>query len=198
MSAYNAGEEEVKSLGHVRLFATPWTVAHQAPLFMEFSRQEYWRGLPFPSPGDPPDPGIEPGSPTLWADTVPSELPGKSYNAGDPGSTPGLRRSPGEGNGNPLQHSCLENPMDGGAWWATVHGAANIGHDWATSLSLLCHVLFDSVVSFGTHKFLFLRKFEFLEIVALYPVFAYRRTQRYSLYFYTEVLYSLVYGWGKS
>ena len=43
-------------------------------------------------------------------------------NAGDPGSTPGLRRSSGEGNGNPLQYSCLENPMEGGAWWATVHG----------------------------------------------------------------------------
>ena len=43
-------------------------------------------------------------------------------NAGDPGSIPGLGRSPGEGNGNPLQYSCLENPMDGEAWWATVHG----------------------------------------------------------------------------
>ena len=47
-----------------------------------------------------------------------------AYNAGDPGSIPGLGRSPGEGNGNPLQYSCLENPMDGGAWWATVHGIA--------------------------------------------------------------------------
>ena len=47
-----------------------------------------------------------------------------AYNAGDPGSIPGLGRSPGEGNGNPLQCSCLENPMDGGAWWATVHGVA--------------------------------------------------------------------------
>ena len=45
-------------------------------------------------------------------------------NAGDPGLIPGLGRSPGEGNGNPLQYSCLENPMDGGAWWATVHGVA--------------------------------------------------------------------------
>ena len=43
-------------------------------------------------------------------------------NAGDVGSIPGLGRSPGEGNGNPSQYSCLENPMDGGAWWATVHG----------------------------------------------------------------------------
>ena len=46
------------------------------------------------------------------------------YNVGDPGSIPGLGRSPGEGNGNPLQYFCLENPMDGGAWWATVHGVA--------------------------------------------------------------------------
>ena len=47
-----------------------------------------------------------------------------AYNAGDPGSIPGLGRSPGEGNGNPLQYSCLDNPMDGGAWQATVHGVA--------------------------------------------------------------------------
>ena len=47
-----------------------------------------------------------------------------AYNAGDPGSIPGSGRSPGEGNGNPFQHSCLENPMDGGAWEATVHGVA--------------------------------------------------------------------------
>ena len=46
------------------------------------------------------------------------------YNAGDPGSIPGSGRSAGEGNGNPLQYCCLENPMDRGAWWATVHGAA--------------------------------------------------------------------------
>jgi len=47
-----------------------------------------------------------------------------AYNVGDLGSIPGLRRSPGEGNGNPLQYSCLENPMDGGTWYATVHGVA--------------------------------------------------------------------------
>ena len=56
---------KVKSLGHVRLFATPWTVAHQDPPSMGFSRQEYWSGLPLPSPGDLPDPGIESGSPAL-------------------------------------------------------------------------------------------------------------------------------------
>ena len=142
----------MKSLSRVRLFATPWTVAYQAPPSMGFSRQECWSGLPFPSPGDFPDPGIEPGSPALWADSLLWEPSGKliknmfgeggtSYSwltlapggnwflfrpyqgfpgvsdgkAGDPGSIPGSGSSPGEGNGNPLQHSCLENPMDGGA-----------------------------------------------------------------------------------
>ena len=54
-------------------------------------------------------------------------------NAGDLGSIPGLGRSPGEGNGNPLQYSCLENPMDRGAWWATVHGVARVRHDLVTT-----------------------------------------------------------------
>ena len=61
---------------------TPWTVAHQAPPSMEFSRQEYWSGLSFPSPGDLPDPGIKPRSPTLQADTLPSEPPGKLQETG--------------------------------------------------------------------------------------------------------------------
>ena len=58
---------------------TPWTVAHQAPLSMGFSRQEYWSGLPFPSPGDLPNPGIEPGSPALQADSLPTEPLGKPF-----------------------------------------------------------------------------------------------------------------------
>ena len=53
--------------------ATPWTVAYHAPLSMGFSRQEYWSALPFPSPGDLPKPGIQPGPPTLYADALPSE-----------------------------------------------------------------------------------------------------------------------------
>ena len=61
---------------YVRLFATPWTVAYQAPLSMGFSRQEYWSGLPFPSPGGLPDSGIEPGSPALQTDALPSEPSG--------------------------------------------------------------------------------------------------------------------------
>ena len=53
-------------------------------------------------------------------------------NAGDLGSIPGSGRSPGEGNGNSLQYSCLENPMDRGVWWATVHGVTRVGHDFVT------------------------------------------------------------------
>ena len=68
---------KVKSLSRVRLFVTPRTVAYQAPPSTEFSRQEYWSGLPFPSPGDLPNPGIEPGSPALEADALTSEPPGK-------------------------------------------------------------------------------------------------------------------------
>ena len=70
-------EVKVKSLSRIWLFATPWTIAYQVPPIMGFSRQEYWSGLPFPSLGDLPDPGIKPGSPRLQADAVPSEPPGK-------------------------------------------------------------------------------------------------------------------------
>ena len=64
-------------LSCVQLFEAPWTVARRAPLSMEFLRQEDWSGLPFPSPGDLPNPGIEPKSPALWVDSLPAELPGK-------------------------------------------------------------------------------------------------------------------------
>ena len=179
----------------------PWTVAYQAPPPTGLSRQEYWSGVPFPSPGDLSNPGIEPRFPTLQADALLSKPPGKpcskprgyrdeqnpitqkngegklqgkvgergspeaesrawktevtvavkmlkhtdktsraknqrdpkgfpcssvgkesACSAGDPGLIPGLGRSPGEGNGNPLQYPCLENLMDRGAWWAAVHG----------------------------------------------------------------------------
>ena len=63
------------SLSHAPLFVTPWTVAHHAPLSMGFSSQGYWNGLPFPSPGNLPNPSIKPGSPALQADSFPSELP---------------------------------------------------------------------------------------------------------------------------
>ena len=62
---------------------------------------------------------------TYWGflgGTVVKNIPANAADARDPGSIPGSGRSPGGGNGNPLQYSCLENPMDGGAWWATVHG----------------------------------------------------------------------------
>ena len=61
----------------LRLFATPQTTVSQAPPSIGFSRQEYWSGLPFPSPGDLPEPGIEPWSPALQADALTSEPPGK-------------------------------------------------------------------------------------------------------------------------
>ena len=68
---------KVKSLSRVRLFVTPWTVAHQAFPSIGFSRQEYWSGLLYPSPGDLPDPGIKPRSPILEAHALTSEPPGK-------------------------------------------------------------------------------------------------------------------------
>ena len=61
------------SLSCASLFGTPWTVAHQVPLSIEFSREEYWHVLPVPVPGDLPDPWIKPGSPALQADALPSE-----------------------------------------------------------------------------------------------------------------------------
>ena len=100
---------------------------------MGFSRQEYWSGLPFPPPGDPPNLGIKPGSPTLQADTLPSEPPGKpnylsiqsvpcgstgkesACSAGDLGSNPGLGQMPWRR--ERLQYSGLENSMD-----SVVHG----------------------------------------------------------------------------
>ena len=68
--------KKVKSLSRVQLFAIPWTVAYQAPPSMGFSRQEYWSGFPFPSPGDLPNPRMEPGSPAFQADALSSEPPG--------------------------------------------------------------------------------------------------------------------------
>ena len=108
---------------HVQLFVNLWTVACQAPLSMGFFRQEYWSGLAFPSPGDLPNPEIEPGSPALQADSLPTELQGKI-----------IYLYISEGNGNPLQYSCLENPMDRGAWWATIHRVARVGHDLVIKL----------------------------------------------------------------
>ena len=66
-----------KLLSRVQLFVTPWTVTHQAPLSKGFSRQEYWSGLPCPSPGDLPNPGVKPVSLALQVDSSPPEPPGK-------------------------------------------------------------------------------------------------------------------------
>ena len=90
-SSYSRVQQKVwRSLHHKRWwfscevvsnsFATPWTVAHQAPLPMGFFRQEYWNGLPFPSPGDLPNPGIEPTSPTLAGRFFTTEPPGKLHS----------------------------------------------------------------------------------------------------------------------
>ena len=72
------GKVKVKSLSCVQVFATPWMVAYQAPRSMGFSRQEYWSGLPFPSPGDLPNPGIVPVPPTMAGRFFSTEPPGKS------------------------------------------------------------------------------------------------------------------------
>ena len=72
---------KVLVFNHVRVFATPWGIACQAPLPMEFSKQEYWSGLSFPSPGDLPHPGTEPRSPALESDSLVSESPGKPLYA---------------------------------------------------------------------------------------------------------------------
>ena len=125
---------------------TSWIVARQASLSMELSRQGYCSELTFPSVRDLPNSGIKPGSHALQADLSHQGsplnkswvctlkhlfgFPGSSVvkksacNAGDPGSIPELDRYPGGGHGKPLQYSCLENPMDRGAWRATVHRVA--------------------------------------------------------------------------
>ena len=114
---------------------------------MEFSQQEYWSGLSFPSPGNLPNLRIKPRSPALQADSLPSETlespitacestiisgfagdsvvknpPANAEDAGDLSLIPELERFLGELNGNLIQYSCLENSMDRGVWWATVPG----------------------------------------------------------------------------
>ena len=167
------------SCSHVWLFVIPWTAACSTPPSMEFSGQEYWSRLPFPSPGDLPYLRIKPRSPTLQADSLPTEPcysaikrnafelvlmrwmnlepiihsevsqkekdkyciwmeePGRLQSMGSLGVrhdwATSLSRI-GEGNGNPLQCSCLENPRDRRAWWAAVYGAAQ-SQTWLKRLS---------------------------------------------------------------
>ena len=144
ISVLKQQQVKVLSLSSVWLFVTPWTVAHQAPLSMEFSRQEYWNGLPFPSPGDLLYPGTKPRTPvvdrflTVWTIRKALQAIAKSHhillrsyfifgdsdgkesahNAGDTGLIPGSERWPGEGNVDPLHYSCQGNSMDRGVWWA--------------------------------------------------------------------------------
>ena len=135
----------LNQFSHVQLFATPWTVDHQTPLSMIFSRQEYCNGLPCPLPKDLPDKGVKlvsPVAPALagvfFTNCAISEaykhigFPGgpvvknSPANGGNMGLVPKLGRVPGEGNENPFQESCLENPMVKGAWQATVHRLSKI------------------------------------------------------------------------
>ena len=96
-----------------------------------------------------------------WGFPGGSDGKASAYNAGDLGWIPGSGISPGEGNGNPLQYSNLENPMDGGAWWATVHGVARVGHDWVTSLHFIHYIhiykLTSTNIEYSLHSQLFSR-----------------------------------------
>ena len=151
---------KVKLLSCVWHFATPWTVAYQAPQSVEFSRQEYWSGLPFPSSGDLPNPGIEPGSPTLQADTLPSEPPGKpkhSINVNywfqiGKGVCQGFMLSPCSFNlyaewTSEVAQLCLTlcNPMDCSLPGSSIHGIFQARVlEWvaiAYSSSYICYML---------------------------------------------------------
>ena len=136
-----------KLLSHVRLLAIPRTAAYQAPLSMGFSRQEYWSRVPLPShlgylgsiPRQRTKISIQDYSlfsfeikivlvfflGFLSGSVVKNPL-ANSEDARDTGFVPGSGRSPGIGNGNPLQYSCLKNSRDRGVWWATVHGVTLI------------------------------------------------------------------------
>ena len=103
-------------LSRVRLFVTPWTVARQTSLSMGFSRQEYWSGLPCPPPGDLPNPGIEPRSHSLQADSIQSEPPGKPMNTrvGSLIPSPGKLHNPGiEPGSSALQMDSLSAELPG-------------------------------------------------------------------------------------
>ena len=175
---------KVKLLSRVPLFETAWTAAYQAPPSMGFSRQEYWSGLPLPSPTkylpyskwfcmliviiitiftshtvriSKKDAYYLQLLQTLYIyNFIHNGLPWwiRQYkiacNAGDVGLIPGLGRSPGERNGNALQYSCLENSMDRGAWWATVHGVVKLG--MTEQLTYFTHSNFMDVIILFLYK----------------------------------------------
>ena len=122
----------VMSLSRVQLFATPWTVAYQAPLSMEVSRQYYWSGLPFPSPEDLPDPGIEPRFPALGTDALPSEPPGK----------PQSNYTPVKNKFSSVQFSCSVMSNSAISWTAAHQASLSITNSW----SLLKFMSIESVM----------------------------------------------------
>ena len=136
MEYYGMDQYDIGCVGSVsHLFmsdcVTPWTAARQAPLSTGFSRQEYWRGLPLPSPGDLPDPGREPQSPALLADSLPSEPPGLRYNV----MIHAMIQCVSEINVLLWESKWQPTPvflpwktsMDRGSWRATVHRVAKRG-----------------------------------------------------------------------
>ena len=127
-------------------FTIPWTVACQAPLSIGFPRQEYWSGSLFPSPEDFPDPGIEPPGGTSGKE--PTCQCRRPLAIRRPGFNPCIRKIPGERNSDPLQYSCLGNPVDKGAWWAIVHGVTRVGHDLAAKPPAPPNFLWGSVFNF--------------------------------------------------
>ena len=115
-------------------FVTPWTVACQAPQFIAFSRQEYWSGLPFPSPGDFPNPGIGPGSLALQAGSLPSEPPGKPYGRWAP---PNYKLVGNDTSGNclpSLKEHLLTNPLVS----RLGHGAVHFCPYWPLTTLAVC------------------------------------------------------------
>ena len=119
----------MKSLSCVWLFATPWTVAYQAPPSMGFSRQECWSGLPFPSPGYFPNSGIEPGSPALQADALLSEPPGWVQYLG-------LENPLEKGMATPSSILAWRIPRTGEFGGLQSMGSQKVRHDWATNTDM--------------------------------------------------------------
>ena len=128
---YMCMKVKVKLLSRVWLFVTPWTIAYQASPSMGFSRQEYWSGLPLPSPGDLL---VQHRDRTRVSHVVGRWFYRLSHQGSPIYVYTHTHIFPEGGHGSPLQYSCLENLMDRGAWWATVHGVAK-SQTWLKQLS---------------------------------------------------------------